>query len=99
MIIHIMILWAWQSNWSKLTFGRWTKPATASLLAGALTDMTRNRADLIAENAMLRQHLIVLRRQVKGYRPYTMLLAKSAESRSERKLVNSAPKNSESRGA
>jgi len=65
MIIHVVTLWAWLNNWSKLSLGRWTKPATTSLAAGALTDMTRNRADLIAENAMLRQQLIVLRRQVK----------------------------------
>jgi putative transposase len=35
------------------------------LITGTLTDMTRNRADLIIENAMLRQQLIVLKRQVK----------------------------------
>ncbi len=65
MIIHIVILMAWLSNWSKLSFKRWTKPATVALSAGALTDMMRSRADLLAENAMLRQQLIVLKRQVK----------------------------------
>jgi len=35
------------------------------LAAGALTDVTRSRRDLVAENAMLCQQLIVLRRQVK----------------------------------
>lgn len=55
MVIHFVILW----------FKRWTKPSTASIAAGALTDMTRSRADLIAENAMLRQQLVVLMRQVK----------------------------------
>jgi hypothetical protein len=44
---------------------QWTKPATATLVAASLTDMTRSQADLIAENAMLRQQLIVLNRQVK----------------------------------
>jgi putative transposase len=43
----------------------WTKPTTAILVAASLTDMTRSQADLIAENAMLRQQLIVLNRQVK----------------------------------
>jgi len=44
---------------------QWTKPATATLVTGALSDVTRSRADLIAENVMLRQQLIVLKRQVK----------------------------------
>ena len=43
----------------------WTKPTTITLVTASLTDMTRGRADLIAENAMLRQQLIVLNRQVK----------------------------------
>ena len=46
---------------------QWTKPATAILVTGTLSDMTRSRADLIAENAMLRQQLIVLNRQVKPH--------------------------------
>jgi putative transposase len=44
---------------------QWAKPATLSLIAGVISDMTRSRADLIAENALLRQQLIVLHRQVK----------------------------------
>jgi hypothetical protein len=44
---------------------QWTKPVTTPLVTGTLSDMTRSRADLIAENAMLRQQLIVLNRQVK----------------------------------
>ena len=43
----------------------WTKPVTATLVTGALSDLPRSRADLIAENVMLRQQLIVLKRQVK----------------------------------
>ena len=43
---------------------QWTKPVTATLVTGALADITRSRADLIAENVMLRQQLIVLNRQV-----------------------------------
>ena len=50
---------------AKQSFRQWTKPTTASLAFGTLTDMTRNRTDLVAENALLRQQLIVLRRQVK----------------------------------
>jgi putative transposase len=44
---------------------QWTKPATATLVTGALSDLTRSRVDLVAENVMLRQQLIVLKRQVK----------------------------------
>jgi hypothetical protein len=44
---------------------QWTKPVTTNLVTGAVSDLTRGRADLIAENVMLRQQLIVLKRQVK----------------------------------
>ena len=43
----------------------WTKPITENLLAGAVTDVTRSRRDLFIENALLRQQLLVLNRQVK----------------------------------
>ena len=62
MVIHIMLLWIWLSSWSKHSFRRCTKPTTVSLVASALTDITRSHTDLIAENAMLRQQLIVLKR-------------------------------------
>jgi putative transposase len=43
----------------------WLKPATGTPVAGALGDLVRTNAELVAENAFLRQQLIVLRRQVK----------------------------------
>jgi putative transposase len=44
----------------------WTKPDTAnSLMVGTLTDVARSTSELVAENALLRQQLIILRRQVK----------------------------------
>jgi hypothetical protein len=43
----------------------WAKPATLSLISGVLPDLTRSRADLVVENALLRQQLIVSNRQVK----------------------------------
>jgi hypothetical protein len=43
----------------------WTKPDTTSLLLGMLTDLARSKSQLVAENALLRQQLIILRRQVK----------------------------------
>ena len=62
------------SNWNvcKSIFNRvkdsrkkWTKPATVTLAVGAVFDMTRNRQDLLVENAILRQQLIVLKRSIK----------------------------------
>jgi putative transposase len=41
------------------------KPATTSLLLGTLADFARGKSELIAENAMLRQRLIILHRQIK----------------------------------
>jgi putative transposase len=44
----------------------WTKPDTTSpLLLGTLTDLARSKSELVAENALLRQQLILLKRQVK----------------------------------
>jgi len=52
-------------DWLQERFKHWTKPASSNLIIGILSDTTRSRADLIAENALLRQQLIVLNRQVK----------------------------------
>jgi hypothetical protein len=41
------------------------QPSTATIAVGALSDLPRSKTDLIAENAILRQQLIVLKRQVK----------------------------------
>ena len=46
-------------------FTRWTKPLRISFPISTLTDLGRSKSELIAENALLRQQLIVLRRQVK----------------------------------
>ncbi len=43
---------------------QWTRPATASIVIGSLSDASLSHRDLIVENAMLRQQLIVLKRQV-----------------------------------
>jgi putative transposase len=48
---------------SRLT--RWTKPLGASLPLATLTDLGRSKSELLAENALLRQQLIILRREVK----------------------------------
>jgi putative transposase len=46
-------------------FTRWTKPLRTSLPLSTLTDLDRSKSELIAENALLRKPLIILRRQVK----------------------------------
>ena len=61
---------------------RRTRPATAgSLILGAAADLVRSRSELVAENALLRQQLIVLARTAKrprlsrADRPLLVLLA------------------------
>jgi len=51
---------------------RWIKPPTPSFLLGALTDLTKGKAELLAENVLLRNQLIILRRRLK--RPVYWLL-------------------------
>jgi hypothetical protein len=46
-------------------FVAWTTPESTSLLLLTLTDQARSKAELVAENALLRKPLIILRRQVK----------------------------------
>jgi len=52
-------------RWLQERVKHWTKPATMPLIPGLLSDLTRSHADLIIENALLRQQLIVLNRQIK----------------------------------
>ena len=46
-------------------FLTWTKPTHTSLLPGTVMDLARGKVELVAENALLRQQLIILRRQIK----------------------------------
>jgi putative transposase len=46
-------------------FARWTKPLWISLPLATLTDLGKSKSQLIAENALLRQQLTILHRQVK----------------------------------
>jgi putative transposase len=46
-------------------FLRWVKPPTTSFLLGTLADLLRGKSELIAENALVRQQLIILHRQIK----------------------------------
>src|SRR5215469_5986494 len=50
---------------ASLSLGRWTKPATHTFLIESLTELGRSKSQPVAENALLRKPLIILRRQVK----------------------------------
>ncbi len=52
-------------NILRARFVHWTKPLTSSLPLGTLADLARSKSELVAENALLRQQLIILKRQVK----------------------------------
>ena len=51
--------------WLQERIKLWIKPASSVLIIGTLADLTRSRTDLVVENALLRQQLIVLNRQIK----------------------------------
>jgi hypothetical protein len=53
--------------WKALSsrFTRWSKSLLTSLPLATLTDLGRSKSQLIAENALLRKPLIILKRQVK----------------------------------
>src|SRR5207245_1193545 len=46
-------------------FVHWTTPLTSSLPLGTFADLARSKSELMAENALLRQQLIILIRVVK----------------------------------
>jgi putative transposase len=52
-------------DWLKERIKYWTKPAPSVLIVGILSDLTRTHTNLIVQNALLRQQLIVLNRQIK----------------------------------
>jgi putative transposase len=43
----------------------WTRPLTPSLLLGTMADLGRSKSELMAENALLRHQLVMLKRHVK----------------------------------
>jgi len=49
----------------QIGFLRWTRPLNTSLLLGTLADRALGKSELVAENALLRQQLIILRRKSK----------------------------------
>lgn len=46
-------------------FVYWAKPLTSSMPLGMLVDLARSKPELVAENALLRVPLILLKRHVK----------------------------------
>ncbi len=44
---------------------RWIKPPVTSPVPATFADLTRGKAELLAENALLRHQLLILHRQVK----------------------------------
>src|SRR5260370_25529911 len=70
-----------------------TKPATTSLLLGTVADLARNKSELVAENAFLRQQLLILNRKVKrpactkADRILLLLLAKVVRSSKQALLI------------
>jgi putative transposase len=53
-------------SWFQERIKSWIKPATPVLIIDLLSDLTQSRrVELILENALLRQQLIILKRQVK----------------------------------
>src|SRR6266566_5009211 len=67
-------------------FLSWTRPPKTSVLLGTLADLARGKSALVAENALLRQQLIILRRQskrpvcAKKDRSLLVLLARATRS-------------------
>ncbi len=58
-------LWSRLSSAANQLLRRLTQPARPNLVTGTLADLPRSRAELLAENALLRQQLIVLGRRTK----------------------------------
>ncbi len=75
------------------TLARWTTPIAQSPVLGTVTDLARSKPELIAENLLLRQQLIVLKRSVKrphvtrGDRAVFVLLASKVRSWKEALLI------------
>jgi len=61
----VRYLWSRLSSAADQLLRRLTQPARPNLVTGTLADLPRSRAALLAENALLRQQLIVLRRRMK----------------------------------
>ena len=54
-MIYNIFVWKYFLFQFQQKIKHWAKPATLSLISGILSDLTRSRADLVFENALLRQ--------------------------------------------
>ena len=52
-------------QWLLQRFARWTQPLSTPFLLATAADLFRSKPQLVAENALLRQQLLVLRRYIK----------------------------------
>ena len=83
-----LILRSIRSIWQaiKRLLHYWTKPDNHSLAFNAVLDMACPKSELVLENALLRQQLIVLRRQVKrpklSWRDRTLIILLASKLRS-----------------
>jgi putative transposase len=62
--LHFLLLFGIPAFRRNIVSWLWPQPSDNSLLAGSVLDLCRSKQELIIENALLRQQLIVLRRQV-----------------------------------
>src|SRR5437868_12786997 len=51
--------------WLEQQVQQWTKPTDGSAVLETVSDLLRGKAELVLENALLRQQVIVLKRSVK----------------------------------
>ena len=65
MIPDLLPCWIYLLSSINKLIKHWTRPVTFLLGVDAFADLSRSRSDLIVENALLRQQLIILNRQVK----------------------------------
>jgi len=61
----IILFWKYVFHFTKHQIKTFTKPSTGRITFGTLSDLFRSREDLIAENAFLRQQLIIINRKIK----------------------------------
>jgi len=64
-MIFDFFLWKPLVIWFQKLIRQWAKPATPSPIIGVLSDLNHSLTNLVVENALLRQQLIVLNRQVR----------------------------------
>ena len=61
----IILFWKFIFHWTKNQIKTFTKPPVGKIVIGAFSDINTTRADLIAENALLRRQLIIIKRKIK----------------------------------